>query len=247
MPLLAAGGAILLWSTLAALGLSLAHLPPFLLTGCALVIGALPGAWHWRAWRVPLRTLAARRRRAVRLPFPAVSRAAPGAAGRSQSRQLSVAAAHRRADAGAAARLAPDPAPCDRRARGSCWRGALRSASRRRRSRRVRRSALRSRRDRRRCGRATRCSCGACRHSRRGRSAASRSRPVSSRSPATRLFEPPASLAAARRRQARGAGTRPDGRGVLSVGRRDEARRPARRSACSRMRRRCCRPRFCWW
>ncbi len=56
-PLLAAGGAILLWSTLAALGLALAHLPPFLLTGCALVIGALPGALHWRRWRVPLPTL----------------------------------------------------------------------------------------------------------------------------------------------------------------------------------------------
>jgi drug/metabolite transporter (DMT)-like permease len=57
VPLLAAAGAILLWSTLAALGLSLAHLPPFFLTGCALVIGALPGAWHWRAWRVPQGTL----------------------------------------------------------------------------------------------------------------------------------------------------------------------------------------------
>jgi drug/metabolite transporter (DMT)-like permease len=57
LPLLAAGGAILLWSTLATLGLSLAHLPPFLLTGCALVIGALPGAWHWRQWRVPPVTL----------------------------------------------------------------------------------------------------------------------------------------------------------------------------------------------
>ena len=123
MPLLAAGGAILLWSTLAALGLSLAHLPPFLLTGCALVIGALPGAWHWRAWRVPLRTLLLGDRRAVRLSFPVVSRAAPGAAGGSQSRQLSVAAAHRRADAGAPARLAPDTAPCDRGARGAGRRG----------------------------------------------------------------------------------------------------------------------------
>ena len=37
LPLSAAPGAILLWSTLAALGLALAHLPPFLLTGCALV------------------------------------------------------------------------------------------------------------------------------------------------------------------------------------------------------------------
>ncbi|MFO1311200.1 MAG: EamA family transporter [Burkholderiales bacterium] len=54
---LAAAGAILLWSTLAALGLALSHLPPFLLTGCALLLGALPGALHWREWRVPLRTL----------------------------------------------------------------------------------------------------------------------------------------------------------------------------------------------
>jgi drug/metabolite transporter (DMT)-like permease len=57
-PLLAAAGAILLWSTLAALGLALAHLPPFLLTGCALVLGALPGSLRWRQWRVPARTLA---------------------------------------------------------------------------------------------------------------------------------------------------------------------------------------------
>jgi len=56
-PLLAAAGAILLWSTLAALGVALAHLPPFLLTGCALMLGALPGLLRWRQWRVPLRTL----------------------------------------------------------------------------------------------------------------------------------------------------------------------------------------------
>jgi len=57
MPLAAAAGAILLWSTLAALGLALSHLPPFLLTGCALVLGALPGVWRWREWRVPPCTL----------------------------------------------------------------------------------------------------------------------------------------------------------------------------------------------
>src|SRR5260221_7206926 len=57
VPLLAAAGAIVLWSTLAALGLSLAHLPPFLLTGCALVIGAIPGIVQWRRWRVPWPTL----------------------------------------------------------------------------------------------------------------------------------------------------------------------------------------------
>ncbi|MFO1303344.1 MAG: DMT family transporter [Burkholderiales bacterium] len=57
-PLLAAAGAILLWSTLAALGLALSHLPPFLLTGCALLLGSLPGALRYREWRVPLPTLA---------------------------------------------------------------------------------------------------------------------------------------------------------------------------------------------
>lgn len=50
-------GAIALWSMLAALGVSLAHLPPFLLTGLALVIGSVP-AWPLvRQWRVPLPTL----------------------------------------------------------------------------------------------------------------------------------------------------------------------------------------------
>ena len=50
-------GAIALWSMLAALGVSLAHLPPFLLTGLALVIGSVP-AWPLaRQWRVPTRTL----------------------------------------------------------------------------------------------------------------------------------------------------------------------------------------------
>jgi len=57
LPLFAAAGAIVMWSTLAALGLSLAHLPPFLLTGCALVIGAIPGIAQWRQWRVPWSTL----------------------------------------------------------------------------------------------------------------------------------------------------------------------------------------------
>ena len=50
-------GAILLWATLAALGVSLQHLPPFLLTGLALVIGSVP-AWPLvRQWRVPATTL----------------------------------------------------------------------------------------------------------------------------------------------------------------------------------------------
>ena len=55
-------GAIALWASLAALGVSLSHVPPFLLTGVALLIGsviALPlSGWDWRQWRVPATTLA---------------------------------------------------------------------------------------------------------------------------------------------------------------------------------------------
>jgi drug/metabolite transporter (DMT)-like permease len=55
-------GAILLWATLAPLGVSLQHVPPFLLTGLALSIGSLP-TWplalkDMRNWRVPGATLA---------------------------------------------------------------------------------------------------------------------------------------------------------------------------------------------
>ena len=51
-------GAILLWATLASLGVALQHVPPFLLTGLALVIGSVP-AWPLvRQWRVPASTLA---------------------------------------------------------------------------------------------------------------------------------------------------------------------------------------------
>jgi drug/metabolite transporter (DMT)-like permease len=54
--------AIALWATLAALGTALSHVPPFLLTGLALVIGSVP-SWPLvlrdrKAWRVPPRTLA---------------------------------------------------------------------------------------------------------------------------------------------------------------------------------------------
>lgn len=54
--------AIALWATLASLGTALAHLPPFLLTGLALIIGSLP-SWPLvlrdrAAWHVPPRTLA---------------------------------------------------------------------------------------------------------------------------------------------------------------------------------------------
>lgn len=50
-------GAIALWATLASLGVLLSHVPPFLLTGLALLIGSVP-AWPLaRQWRVPLSTL----------------------------------------------------------------------------------------------------------------------------------------------------------------------------------------------
>jgi drug/metabolite transporter (DMT)-like permease len=51
-------GAIALWATLATLGVSLRHVPPFLLTGLALVIGSIPAWPLMRQWRVPGRTLA---------------------------------------------------------------------------------------------------------------------------------------------------------------------------------------------
>lgn len=55
-------GAIALWASLASLGVSLGHVPPFLLTGIALIIGSIP-AWPFvlrdpSQWRIPLRTLA---------------------------------------------------------------------------------------------------------------------------------------------------------------------------------------------
>ncbi len=53
--------AIALWGTLAALGVELAHVPPFLLTGLGLLVGsliALPlSRWRLQAWKVPLPTL----------------------------------------------------------------------------------------------------------------------------------------------------------------------------------------------
>lgn len=51
-------GAIALWATLATLGLALKHLPPFLLTGIALVIGSVPAWPLLRQWKVPASTLA---------------------------------------------------------------------------------------------------------------------------------------------------------------------------------------------
>jgi len=55
-------GAIALWVTLASLGVSLRHIPPFLLTGIALLMGsllALPAVLKDRgAWKIPASTLA---------------------------------------------------------------------------------------------------------------------------------------------------------------------------------------------
>ena len=53
--------AILLWASLATLGVSLRHVPPFLLTGLGLLVGslvALPlSRGRWSDWKVPLPTL----------------------------------------------------------------------------------------------------------------------------------------------------------------------------------------------
>jgi drug/metabolite transporter (DMT)-like permease len=61
-PTLLALGAIALWGTLAPLGVSLQHLPPFLLTGLGLLVGSLIGlplsGWSLSSWKVPLPTLA---------------------------------------------------------------------------------------------------------------------------------------------------------------------------------------------
>ena len=51
-------GAIALWASLASLGLTLSHVPPFLLTGVALVVGSIPAWPRVRQWKVPARTLA---------------------------------------------------------------------------------------------------------------------------------------------------------------------------------------------
>lgn len=51
-------GAITLWASLASLGVALAHVPPLLLTGLALLVGSVPAWPRWRQWRVPARVLA---------------------------------------------------------------------------------------------------------------------------------------------------------------------------------------------
>ena len=56
-PTLLALGAIALWATLASLGVALSHVPPFLLTGLALVVGSVPSWPLARQWRVPPGTL----------------------------------------------------------------------------------------------------------------------------------------------------------------------------------------------
>ncbi len=54
-------GAIVLWGSLAPLGVSLGHVPPFFLTGIALLVGSVIGlirsGFQLRHWKVPLRTL----------------------------------------------------------------------------------------------------------------------------------------------------------------------------------------------
>lgn len=50
-------GAIALWATLASLGVALAHVPPFLLTGLALMIGSVPAWPRVRQWKIPASTL----------------------------------------------------------------------------------------------------------------------------------------------------------------------------------------------
>ncbi len=51
-------GAIALWATLASLSVALTHLPPFLLTGVALLIGSIPAWPRWRQWKIAPLTLA---------------------------------------------------------------------------------------------------------------------------------------------------------------------------------------------
>lgn len=50
--------AIALWSSLAVLGLALQHVPPFLLTGIALLIGSVPAWPFFRQWKVSMGALA---------------------------------------------------------------------------------------------------------------------------------------------------------------------------------------------
>jgi drug/metabolite transporter (DMT)-like permease len=61
LPTCLALGAIVLWGSLAPLGVALQHLPPFLLTGIGLLVGSLIGiplsGFKLSSWRVPASTL----------------------------------------------------------------------------------------------------------------------------------------------------------------------------------------------
>ena len=57
-PTLLALAAIALWSSLAVLGTLLAHVPPFLLTGIALLVGSVPAWPFFRQWKVSWPALA---------------------------------------------------------------------------------------------------------------------------------------------------------------------------------------------
>lgn len=57
-PTLLALAAIALWSSLAVLGMLLSHVPPFLLTGVALLVGSVPAWPFYRQWRVSWAALA---------------------------------------------------------------------------------------------------------------------------------------------------------------------------------------------
>lgn len=57
-PTVLALAAIALWSSLALLGTLLSHIPPFLLTGIALLVGSVPAWPFFRRWRVSWAALA---------------------------------------------------------------------------------------------------------------------------------------------------------------------------------------------
>ena len=121
-------GAIALWASLASLGVSLTHIPPFLLTGITLIIGSVP-AWPFvlrdpSQWRIPC---CARWRwafMAVCVPLSAVHRAAACATGGGQPRQLPVAPVHRGAGPGGVARRGAAGAAC-RGSPAGVWRRSV--------------------------------------------------------------------------------------------------------------------------
>lgn len=57
MAFAAAFVSVCLWGVLATLGLSLSHVPPFLLTGLALLIGSIPSIFYIRSWFVSFKLL----------------------------------------------------------------------------------------------------------------------------------------------------------------------------------------------